>query len=113
MRTTIAGQVSLYWVGAEAGTRTPYTLAGILGLVLHHLLGAHVIGQRYGSDPVPGAGTLGQERLAQARHFVLRDVPEAGPRDGLHRREDPAHQIGSAGPPDRVRPSRRPRRRRR
>src|SRR5438093_957062 len=49
------------------------------------------------SGPVSGAGSLAQDLLADAPHFVLGHVAEARARDGLHRREDPAHQVRTAG----------------
>src|SRR5213083_1845479 len=50
------------------------------------------------SGPVPGAGPLGQDSLADAPHFLLRNLSEAGPRDGLHGGKNSAHESGTAGP---------------
>src|SRR2546422_8169925 len=50
------------------------------------------------SGPVPGAGPLGQDSLADAPHFLLRNLSEAGPRDGFYGGKNSAHEIGTAGP---------------
>src|SRR6266850_6030633 len=49
------------------------------------------------SGPVSGARSLAQDRLAYAPHFLLGHVTEARAGDGLHRREDSADQVGTAG----------------
>ena len=55
-------------------------LAGILRLVLHHLLGRDVVGERHQRQPRP-AGSLGQHGLAVRRDLVLGDLAEAGAGD--------------------------------
>src|SRR5438128_9255079 len=50
------------------------------------------------SGPVPATRSGGQDRLADAPHFVVRHLAEAGPRDGLDGGKDSAHQVGTAGP---------------
>src|SRR5512138_1507423 len=46
------------------------------------------------SEPV----TVVENGLAVAPDLVLGSLREARPRDGLHRGQDPAHQVRAAGP---------------
>ncbi len=73
-------------------------LAGILRLVLHHLLGTHVVGQGHGSGSSLALAPLVGDRLVGPANVGLRDLCESVAGDGLHRREDAAHEIGAARP---------------